>query len=168
VRTFVTDPQSLDQMNASCAPLVAPIHGVGIYPESLSGVPPLDPGSSNTGSMAMLRLGSAAVATAGDAVARYADTTGSLDHGLHGGTSRAIRNGTQFVLEGDELVPGVAVSGTIDVTATTATATLTTVVIGEPRAMFKAHWAVAGQSGALARVTGSSDGRMIEGSTYAP
>ena len=88
VEAFVEAPQDLDSMNASCVPAVAPIHSVGIYPESLSQVPPLTPGSTNTASKTVLRLGSAAVATAGDAIARYADTLGPLDHGLHGGTSR--------------------------------------------------------------------------------
>ncbi len=108
VRSFVLAPQSLDEIDASCASLVPPIHSVGIYPQSLAGVPPLDPGSSNTASKMLLRLGAAAVETAGDAVARYADILGSLDHGLHGGTSKAIDNGRGFVLDGDQLVPGVA------------------------------------------------------------
>jgi pimeloyl-ACP methyl ester carboxylesterase len=49
VQAFVSAPQSLDSINASCAPAVAPIHSVGVYAESLSGVTPLTPGSSNTG-----------------------------------------------------------------------------------------------------------------------
>ena len=139
-----------------------------LRPNRLAGVAPLDPGPSNAGSKQLLRLGAAAVATAGDAVARYADTLGSLDHGLHGGTSRAIDDGCDFTLSGDVLVPGVAVSGTIKVTATTVTATLTTAAAGQPSATFHARWAVGGQSGALAEVTGSSGGETIQGSTYAP
>jgi hypothetical protein len=168
VRSFVLAPQSLDKMNASCASLVAPIHSVGIYPQSLAAVPPLVPGSSNTGSKTLLRLGAAAVETAGDAVARYADVLGTLDHGLHGGTSKAIDNGRRFVLDGDQLVPGVAVSGTIEVTATTISATLTTAAGGEPTTTFHVSWAVGGPSGALAEVTGHSNGEKIAGSTYAP
>ena len=168
VEAFVEAPQDLDSMNASCAPTVAPIHSVGIYPESLSQVPPLNPGSTNTASKTVLRLGSAAVATAGDAIARYADTLGPLDHGLHGGTSRAIRGGKEYDLTSDELVPGVEVSGTIKVTATTVTATLTTHAQGAPSAEFVAQWAVVGQSGALAQVTGSSGGQTVSGSIYAP
>jgi len=53
-------------------------------------------------------------------------------------------------------------------TASTATATLTTDAAGEPSATFHAQWAVSGQSGALAVVTGSSDGQTIAGSIYAP
>jgi hypothetical protein len=168
VQAFVEAPQDLDSMNATCAPAIAPIHTVGTYPQMLSQVPPLKPGSTNTASKTVLELGSAAVATAGDAIARYADTTGSLDHGLHGGTSRAIAGGKEFDLTGDELVPGVAVSGTVKVTATTVTATLTTKMSGAPSAEFDAQWAVAGPSGALAHVTGSSGGETVSGSIYAP
>jgi hypothetical protein len=168
VQEFVKAPQSLDTMDASCAPLVPPIHTVGTYAESLAGVVPLTAGTSNTGSAQLLKLGAAAVATAGDAVARFNDTVGSLDHGLHGGTSEALGGGAAFKLKGDVLVPGVAVSGSIKVTATTVTAKLTTVATGVAPATFNAHWAVAGGSGALAQVTGSSSGKTIAGSTYAP
>jgi pimeloyl-ACP methyl ester carboxylesterase len=168
VQAFVLAPQNLDKMNASCAPAVAPIHSVGIYANSLAQVVPLNPGPSNTGSKTLLRLGAAAVATAGDAVARDADILGSLDHGLYGGTSQATDHGSEFKLTGDTLVPGVAVTGTIKVTAKTVTATLTTDSAGTPAATFEAEWAVGGQSGALAEVTGSADGETVSGSTYAP
>jgi pimeloyl-ACP methyl ester carboxylesterase len=168
VKAFVLAPQNLDKMNASCAPAVAPIHSVGTYANSLAQVVPLNPGPSNTGSKTLLRLGAAAVATAGDAVARDADILGSLDHGLYGGTSQASDHGSEFKLTGDTLVPGVAVSGTIKVTAKTVTATLTTDSAGAPAATFEAQWAVGGQSGALAEVTGSGDGETVSGSTFAP
>jgi pimeloyl-ACP methyl ester carboxylesterase len=168
VQEFVKAPQSLDTMNASCAPLVPTIHSVGIYAQSLSAVPPLKPGRSNTGSLALLRLGAAAVATAGDALARFGDILGTLDHGLHGGTSLAIDNGAEFKLTGDALVPGVAVSGTFQVTTTTVSASLTTYAAGEPSATFHAAWAAAAPATALAEVTGMSDGHVISGSIYAP
>ncbi|HEY5251795.1 MAG TPA: alpha/beta fold hydrolase [Acidimicrobiales bacterium] len=168
VQEFVKAPQSLDTMDASCAPLVAPVHSVGTYAESLAGVVPLTAGTSNTGSTQLLKLGAAAVATAGDAVARFNDTVGSLDHGLHGGTSEALQGGAGFKLKGDVLVPGVAVSGSIKVTATTVTAKVTTDATGVAPATFNAQWAVGGGSGALAKVTGSSNGKTISGSTYAP
>lgn len=168
VRAFVEAPQSLDSIDTSCAAAVAPIHSVGVYAQSLAGVAPLTPAPSNTGSTQLLRLGSAAVATAGDAVARFADTLGTFDHGLHGGTSRALNNGARFTLRGDALVPGVAVSGDIVVTATTVWAKLTTHTSGQAADTFHVHWAVGGESGALAEVTGTSQGRFIVGSTYAP
>jgi len=168
VRAFVTAPNSLDSMDTSCARTVGPIHSVGVYAHSLAGVTPLTPGRTNTGSTELLRLGAAAVATAGDAMARFADTSGTLDHGLHGGTSQAQRNGTDFTLNGDALVPGVAVSGKIAVTAATVSARLSADVKGQVAAIFDIEWEVGGVSGALAQVTGTSKATTIVGSTYAP
>ncbi len=108
------------------------------------------------------------MATAGDAVARFADTLGTLDHGLHGGTSRALDNGRAFALRGDVLVPGVPVSGNIQVSATMVSAKLTVRIAGQATATFAVRWAVGGASGALAEVTGTSHGQAIVGSTYAP
>jgi pimeloyl-ACP methyl ester carboxylesterase len=168
VQAFVKAPQDLDTMNASCAALNPPIHSVGVYPQALAGVVPLTAGAGNVGSSVLLKLGAAAVETAGDAVARNADITSTLDHGLHGGTSQASLGGRKFVLTGDTLVPGVAVSGTITVTSTAVTAKLTTDTTGQGPATFDASWAVGGGSGALAQVKGTSNGQAIVGSTYAP
>ena len=52
--------------------------------------------------------------------------------------------GSSFILKGDSLVPGVAVSGTIKVTATTVTAKLRTDTSGQGPASFDARWAVGG------------------------
>jgi pimeloyl-ACP methyl ester carboxylesterase len=168
VQEFVKAPQNLGSMNTACAPLVPPIHSVGAYAESLAGVTALTPGPGNVGSSNLLKLGAAAVTTAGDAVARLDDITGSLDHGLHGGTARMTHGGADYRLSGDTLVPGVAVSGTIKVTATTVTAKLSTDAPGQGPATFVAQWAVGGGSGALAQVKGSSNGQAVVGSTYAP
>jgi pimeloyl-ACP methyl ester carboxylesterase len=168
VQEFVKAPQNLSSMNTSCAPLVAPIHSVGVYAETLAGVTSLTPGTGNAGSSAALQLGAAAVATAGDAMTRLDDITGSLDHGLYGGTAQMTHGGADYRLTGDTLVPGVAVSGTIRVTATTVTAKLSTAATGQAPATFDAQWAVAGGSGALAQVKGSANGHAVVGSTYAP
>ena len=64
----------------------------------------------------------ARVATAGDAVARSEGIGAVPDVGLHGGTVRPGLGGDRLVLVGDQLVPGVAVSGTVHVGATTVTA----------------------------------------------
>jgi pimeloyl-ACP methyl ester carboxylesterase len=166
VQAFVSDPGGLDSMDASCAPAVPPIHSVGTYAPSLAGVTPLTADAGSTGSPRLLQLGAAAVATAGDAVARSADILGSTDHGLHGGL--AVASHGTITLTGDVLVPGVSVSGTVHMGATTVTAALVTVTRGHPRATFDAQWAVGGASGALAHVTGTSGRQSIAGSTYAP
>lgn len=168
VQEFVSAPQRLDSMNTSCASEVPPIHSVGVYAQSLASIVPLTAGSGNAGSPAMLKLGAAAVATAGDAIARSADIIGSLDHGLHGGTAQESHGGADITLTGDALVPGVAVSGTVHVGASTVTAKLSATTTGGDSATFEAQWSVGGGSGALAQVTGSSAGRAIVGSIYAP
>jgi pimeloyl-ACP methyl ester carboxylesterase len=168
VQAFVEAPQALDSMNASCASQVPPIHSVGVYAESLAAVVPLHPGSGNSGSTDLLKLGAAAVATAGDAVSRFADITGTLDHGLHGGTAQAAHGGADFTLKGYTLIPGVAVSGTIKIKGNKVMAKLTTDTAAQGPASFDARWGVSGPTGALAHVNGSSNKRPIVGSTYAP
>jgi hypothetical protein len=154
-------------MNTSCAPAVPAIHTVGVYAESLAGVPPLTPWPTNTASVQLLRLGATAVATAGDALSRYADMLGPLDHGLHGGTEVARDDGRTITLARDVLVPGVAVSGTITSTSKTVSATLTADAHGVATATFKVQWPL-GVASATAEVTGRSDGQVIAGATEAP
>ncbi len=167
VQAFVSDPAALDSMDASCAAANPPIHTVGVYAQSLAGVPPLTVAPGLTATPRLLRLGAAAVDTAGDALARFADILGATDHGLHGGTAKESGGG-DLTLDGDELVPGVAVSGTVHVTATTVTAQLVAVTTGHPPADFTAIWVVGGGAGALAQVTGTSGGQSVAGTVFAP
>jgi pimeloyl-ACP methyl ester carboxylesterase len=168
VQEFVSAPQQLDTMTTSCSSEVPPIHCVGAYPESLATVVPLTAEAGNAGSRVMLELAAAAVATAGDAVARFAAVNGTLDHGLHGGIARDSHGGADFALTGDVLIPGVAVSGRVRMSAATVTAKLSVSAIGQDPARFEARWAVGGGAGALAQVTGSSNAQAIVGSMYAP
>jgi pimeloyl-ACP methyl ester carboxylesterase len=167
VEAFVAAPSSLDTLDASCAARVPTIHAVGIYARSLTEVPPLTPSPGTTGSQPLLRLAAASVATAGDAVARYQDTVGTFDHGLHGGTARAQRGGKTITLTGDTLVPGVPVSGIIRTSSTAVTATLTAHGPGSPRTTFTVRWPL-GVDDAMATVTGTSRGRTITGEMDAP
>ena len=82
----MTGPGTLDSLDASCASQVAPIRAVGVYASSLAGQPPLAAAPGNQAPPAALRLGAVAVATAGDARARYEAIGCSVDRGLHGGT----------------------------------------------------------------------------------
>jgi hypothetical protein len=168
VQAFVSDPAGLDSMDASCAADNPPIHTVGVYAQSLAGVPPLTAVPGTTASPRLLRLGAAAVDTAGDALARFADILGTDDHGLHGGTATEHRGGAEITLDGDVLVPGVAVSGTVHVTATTVTARLTASTAGHPPADVTAVWSVGGGAGALAQVTGTSGRQSVAGTVLAP
>jgi hypothetical protein len=96
---------------------------VGSYPGRLSSVIPasLTYGRAST---TALKLASAAVQTAGDAVARYESVGASPDTGLYGGSATASASGDQLTPTNDELVPGVRVSGAVTIGATTVTAAL--------------------------------------------
>lgn len=115
----------------------------------------------------MLEAAAAAVATAGDAVARVQGIGAVPDVGLYGGTVVPARAGTRLTLAGDQLVPGVAVSGTVDVGPATVTAVLTVAGTGLPPTSLSASWP-AGSGVATATVTGISGGVAVAGTCPAP
>ena len=164
VEAFVAAPQDLDSLDASCAPLVPPIDSVGAYPESVSGAAPLTPGSGNAVPTAGLQLAAAAVETAGDARARHDAINVADDSGLHGGT--AVAKGNTITLTDDQLIPGVAVSGTVT-SGKTVVATLAVTGPGSTRATLVAQWPI-GTSVPVATVTGTVDGASLAGSMQAP
>lgn len=173
IQAFVARPQELDTIDASCAVAVPAIHAVGVYPDSLAGEPPIAPSPGSNASTSDLRLAAAAVATAGDAIARYAATEASADHGLGGGTVSATKSGAVLTLAHDQLIPGVAVSGTvtlspapIEVDGEVAVATLTVTGVGKRPASFTATWTTAGPG--LAEVAGTAEGVTVTGTTPAP
>lgn len=174
IRAFVARPAELDTMDTSCAPAVAPIHSVGAFPGALSAVVPLEASPGSPASSSALKLASAAVGTAGDAVARYSAIEAVEDRGLHGGTVTAGRRGALLTLHGDELVPGVAVTGTVALSPApipedgqTAVATLSVTVPGGRGAAVTATWTTSG-AGAIARVGGEAEGSTVTGTMPAP
>jgi pimeloyl-ACP methyl ester carboxylesterase len=174
VQEFVADPHALDSLDASCAPAVAPIHTVGSYAAQLSEEPPLEPSPANDSSSANLRLAGAAVSTAGDAIARYQAIEVPLDHGLAGGTVRASHGGELLTLKRDQLVAGVAVSGSVKLApdpisadGDTILATLTAKAAGMRAASLTATWTTSG-AGAVAQVLGTVGSEVIAGSMPAP
>jgi hypothetical protein len=124
VRAFVDHRPALDSLDVSCASSVPPLRSLGTYPASLDGVSPLTAGSGNHAPIVDLELGSVGVATAGDAVARVSGIGAVGDIGLYGGSVAPARGGGQLRLTGDRFVPGVSVSGTVTVGATSAIAQL--------------------------------------------
>ena len=174
IRSFVARPSELDTMDVSCAPAVAAIHALGAFPGSLAAVTPIEPSAGASASPTALRLAAAAVQTAGDAIARYAAIEAAKDRGLHGGTVTAANGGAILTLHGDELVPGVSVSGTVTLSPAaipedgrTAVATLSVPSGPHEAATFTATWTTSG-SGAVARVAGSAGGATVSGTLPAP
>ncbi len=174
IREFVSDPEALDSLQASCAAVVPPIHAVGAYPEELAEEPPIEPGPGNNASLAALRLAAAAVATAGDAIGRYQAIEVTRDHGLRGGTVRASRGGATLTLRGDRLLAGVAVSGSVTLAGDAnpldgdaVNASLTARAPGMRPASLAAAWTTSG-SDAEAQVVGDVGGESVVGSLPAP
>jgi pimeloyl-ACP methyl ester carboxylesterase len=168
IRQFVENPSDLDDLDAACAAAVPAIHVVGEYPSVLSAQTPLSLRSGTSPGKVALELAGAAVDTAGDALARYGATTNASDVGLHGGTVKVNALGDAFRLDGDQLVPGVAVSGSIEVApdGLSATAQLTSGQAGETVTL-TAKWSIYG-AGAQASVHASYGYISFTGTTPAP
>jgi hypothetical protein len=170
VQAFVADPAALRTLDVSCAAAVPPIDTVGVYADRVGEQPPLDPGPGDTADVPARRLAAVAVATAGDAVARWDGTDDTHDTGLHGGSVRVHGGGRTLLLHGDTLVPGVPVSGTVRVGATAVTASLR-VTGADGSETLTVAWplGVAGATATvLGTVLGTAGGSVVAGSVPAP
>jgi len=174
VQEFVTRPEDLQTLDASCAAAVPAIHAVGSYPSRLSAQRPLAPAPGIEAGAEELRLAAAVVETAGDAVARSAALEVSLDQGLAGGAVTATHGGRLLKLARDELIEGVKVSGTVALTpdavpaeGMSVLAQLTASAPGLSGASFTASWTTSGTN-AIAQVSGSVGGHAVAGSAPAP
>jgi pimeloyl-ACP methyl ester carboxylesterase len=174
IQRFVAQPKGFGAADAGCAAAVPPIHTVGAFPAQLSEQTPLTQSPGGGASTEQLQLAAAAVATAGDAIARYDATEAKHDYGLAGGTVAAEREGAQLTLQRDELIAGVAVSGTVELTPSaiasdgrTAVATLSVKAAGMPTASLKASWTTAGAQ-AQAQVLGTVGKQPVAGTMPAP
>lgn len=173
IRGFVEEPAALASLDASCAARVPPIHAVGAFPAGLAAQPPLSAAAGNAASPAELQLAAAALATAGDAVARHEAIEFGQDHGLRGGAVRAEGSGRALVLEADELVPGVPVSGRVTLSPAPGLdeglAARATLRVGSGRAggeVLEASWSTRGR--APATVSGTAGGALLAGQAPAP
>ncbi len=174
IQGFVADPQKIESLDASCAAAVPAIHTVGVYPAQLDEEPPLEPPPGSGATSEELQLAAAAVSTAGDAVVREQAIEAKLDHGLAGGSVSASHGGSLLTLKRDQLIPGVAVSGTVQLTPSPiategepAVASLTVSAPGARGASFTARWTTAGTA-ARAQVEGSVGKQSVSGSMPAP
>jgi pimeloyl-ACP methyl ester carboxylesterase len=174
VQRFVAEPKAFGAPDAACAAAVPPIHTVGAFPAQLAEQVPLQQSPGGGASTGQLQLAAAAVATAGDAIARYDAIEARSDHGLAGGTVTATHEGAQLTLKRDELIPGVAVSGTIALKPSTvasdgreAVATLSVKAPGMPAASLQASWTTTGAE-AQAQVLGKVGKQPVAGSMPAP
>jgi pimeloyl-ACP methyl ester carboxylesterase len=174
VQLFVARPEAIDSLDGSCAAEEPAIHAVGVYAGRLSQEPPIELAPGTHAPTAALRLAAAAVSTGGDAVARYGAIEPAIDRGLFGGEVVASRGGTVLALDGDQLVPGVRVSGTLTLSAAAdpadgkaVAAALTVAGPGVRAASFTARWTSSG-TGAQAVVSGTVNGQPVSGTLPAP
>jgi len=173
IESFVADPAAIDSLDASCASGVPPIHTVGVYPSRLGEEPPIEPSPGSSAAPSALQLAAAAVSTAADAVARHAASELRADDGLEGGSVTASQAGTLLTLKSDQLIPGVAVSGTVKLAPAaipadgqTALVSLTTSASGLKPGSFTASWTTDGPG--VAQILGTVGGESVTGSMPAP
>jgi hypothetical protein len=168
IQGFVAHPAAIQQLDVSCAAAVPTIRTAS-FPGSLAAVPPLR-SVSGQASASALRAAAAGVLTAGDAQARYLSMAGNHDTGLYGGTATAVSS-TEITLAGDQLVPGVPVSGTVTVTGHGEDKTVTAVLRVQPKGQacvqVKSSWALYGGA-ASAQVSLSTSAVTASGSMPAP
>ncbi|MHB8689813.1 MAG: alpha/beta hydrolase [Solirubrobacteraceae bacterium] len=174
VRAFVANPAAIDRLNATCARTLPAIHAVGSFPTRLSQVAPLATSSRIELSRMELRLGAAAIFTAGDAVARYDSINYASDRGLRGGTATASATSDALRLHNYQLIPGVRVSGTVTLRSTNdpvngpaANAKLTVTAGRLPPARISANWSTGGAN-ALASAIETIGADRVIGTTPAP
>ncbi|MGO9560445.1 MAG: alpha/beta fold hydrolase [Acidimicrobiales bacterium] len=169
IQAFVADPSKLRHLDASCAASVPGIRAVGSYPSRLGTAPlPTRVTAGSTDSWA-LRMASAGILTAGDAVFRSWALGISPDDGLYGG--RVTVDNLTLHLSEDELVPGVFVSGVVTIGAPVS-ARLTVTANDHATVSLNATFPLFGES-AVAQFTGSAEssagGRVsVSGSAPAP
>ncbi len=172
VRRFVLGSAHLGTLDASCAPRIPSVRAVGTYPHAWSGVPPLQPGAGtkpDAGTKtvrSLLQLASAGVMTAGDAFERHQELHLRTDRGLYGG--RVVRQHRRLLLTGDELVPGVAVSGVVTYSGSTSGTVTANLVVTTARVppLVHATWPAMGGS-AQAQVSASATGVQLKGTMAA-
>jgi pimeloyl-ACP methyl ester carboxylesterase len=174
VQAFVADPKAFQSSDASCAAAVPPIHSVGVYPAQLSEQPPLQASPNAPAPQSDLQAAAAAVQTAGDAISRYQAIEAKHDSGLQGGSVTATHEGSLLTLDRDQLIEGVAVSGTValspaadPVDGQAALATLTVKSSGMPAVSLTASWTTAGAD-AQAQVSASAAKLSFAGTMPAP
>jgi pimeloyl-ACP methyl ester carboxylesterase len=169
IQAFAADPAALSRLNTSCAAAVPSVRAVGAFAGSLGAVTPVSLTSGHATSAAR-RLAAAAVLTAGDAWSRYESIIGNHDTGLYGGSVTA-HDGHQLTLDGDELVPGVKVTGTLTVNGTgenmTVAVLLTARAAGLAAARVTGSWRLYGGA-ARAAVTVTGGAGSATGSMPAP
>ena len=163
VRRFIED---LSPGDTACAAAVPAYPVVAAFARRTADLPAARPAAGNEGTPNDLRVVSAALGAAGDALARWWVNYDGAGVGLRGGRFRYQPAGdvTRFELTGLRFTEDLPVSGSVRWNSAGQHASASLAV---PEGTLQAHWSTRG-SGARAKVQGWIGGRRISATTAAP
>jgi len=171
VRRFVA---SLAPGDTSCAPAVPPVRLVPRFAVHAAELEPATAQAGNQADAAQLRWVSAAVATAGDVLARIGGNSTAQGVGLRGGSFRVFHraSGIHLILDRVRWTEDLVVSGTIDApSARSGMVRATLEVDASPadamRGLLTVRWSE-GSAGATARIDGRWGSALVAAQTTAP
>ena len=158
-----------DAGDTSCTQRIRPIRTVPAFAVKAADVAPATADAGNAGTEADLRLASAAAETAGDVLARYFVNSGGSGVGLRGGTFsfEAFDAGFAFTLDQVRWAEDLAVSGTIRWDQSTGDVTADLTLAGAATGTVALAWNDR-DTDAMARITGTIDGRALSAERIAP
>lgn len=158
-----------DAGDTSCTQRIRPIRTVPAFAVHAADVAPATADNGNAATDADLRLASAAAETAGDVLARYFVNSGGSGVGLRGGTFKfeASDTGHSFTLDQLRWAEDLAVSGTIRWNQSTGDVTAELTLAGAATGTLALAWNDR-DTDAVARITGTIDGRAVAAERIAP
>ncbi|MFE0755719.1 alpha/beta fold hydrolase [Inquilinus sp. NPDC058860] len=158
-----------DAGDTSCTQRIRPIRTVPAFAAKAADVAPAGAVAGNAATDADLRLASAAAETAGDVLARYFVNSGGSGVGLRGGrfTFEAFDAGYAFALDRVRWAEDLAVSGTIRWDQSTGDVTAELTLEGAATGTLTLAWNDR-DTDAMARITGTIDGRTVAAERIAP
>jgi pimeloyl-ACP methyl ester carboxylesterase len=158
-----------DAGDTSCTQRIRPIRTVPAFAVKAADVAPATAEVGNAGTEADLRLASAAAETAGDVLARYFVNSGGSGVGLRGGTFtfEAFDAGYAFTLDQIRWTEDLTVSGTIRWDQSTGDVTAELTLAGAATGTLALAWNDRDMD-AMARITGTIDGRAVAAERIAP
>ncbi|MGK9237046.1 alpha/beta hydrolase [Inquilinus limosus] len=158
-----------DAGDTSCTQRIRPIRTVPAFAVKTGEVAPAKADAGNAATETDLRIASAAAETAGDVLARYfVNSTGS-GVGLRGGTFgfEAFDEGYAFTLDQIRWAEDLAVSGTIRWNQATGDIAAELTLAGADTGALALAWNDR-DTDAVARITGTIDGRTVAAERLAP
>ncbi|WP_026869090.1 alpha/beta fold hydrolase [Inquilinus limosus] len=158
-----------DAGDTSCTQRIRPIRTVPAFAIKAADVAPAKADAGNAATEADLRIASAAAETAGDVLARYFVNSTGGGVGLRGGTFgfEAFDEGYAFILDQLRWVEDLAVSGTVRWNQATGDIAAELTLAGAATGTLALAWNDR-DTDAMARITGTIEGRTVAAERLAP